>query len=214
MKNFFLLILCSFCIGFNGFSQNRIQSIVDNHLKNNATKAARKAEDVKEYKITSVVPSLNPNIEHVYLQQYYQGIPIQFATYKLTVTKDDKVTYVVDQFFSGTKANLKTKNAAMTSESAVKRVITNHNLPTPRLQTSTNSNARKLQYADTGMSLQPITAEQVYVVKNGALVLTWKVGVYQQDGEHWWVENVDAITGKIVHSEDWVIQCHFDTGHT
>ena len=94
-------------------------------------------------------------------------------------------------------------------------VVRAHNLQAPQLVKSANKSNGTLVYEKTAMSLEPIEAQQVYILEDDTLVLTWKVSIYQSDGEHWWNENVDANTGKILHTEDWVISCNFGTSdHT
>jgi len=75
MKKIYTFALISFLLGQSLFSQN-VESIVSNYLRSSVTKSALKTADVAEWQVTNVVLSLNPEIQHVYVQQLYQGIPI------------------------------------------------------------------------------------------------------------------------------------------
>jgi len=97
----------------------------------------------------------------------------------------------------------------MTPENAILKVANEHGLETPNMRViSTDKNSFK--YTSTNVSKEPIIAEMVYLYHEKELYLTWKVNLYQEDGKHWWVSNVDIASGKILRTEDWVITCNFD----
>ncbi len=193
------------------FAQNIMDGIVKNHLNETITKSALTTEDVSEWKVTNVVPSLNPAIQHVYVQQYFQGIPIQYATYKLTVKNKEKVTWEIDQFIKDVKSKVTSAKSSLSAESAIMNVARAHNLQSPQLVRAKSKADGVLVYENSGITLEPIEAKQVYIKQDDKLVLTWRVSLYQKDGQHWWNVNVDATSGKILYTEDWVITCNFGT---
>lgn len=212
MKKMYSFVLITLLIGQAIFAQNNVDGIVQNYLNSMTTTSNLTSEDVSEWKVTDVVPSLNPEIQHVYIQQYYLGIPIQYATYKLTVKKNEKVTWEINQFIEGVKSKvLSNKTASLSAETAILNVARAHGLKTPVLSNSKRKSSGAMAYENSKIALQPIEVEQVYVHINDELRLTWRVSLYQKDGQHWWNANVDASTGKILHTEDWVISCNFDT---
>ena len=215
MKNLVMLFLCLIGMGSTMIAQNRIQSVIANHFNENLEKSALNAEDVEEYKITSVVPSLNPDIQHVYLQQYYKGIPIRSAVYKLTVTKNDEVTYEVNQFVQNLnkKVTASKSSPTITPQSAIRRVAASHNIERLKLSNAIKNASGGLTFSGSEGSQLPITAEKMYILENDQLVLSWKVELYENDGSHYWKDHVDASTGKIISSEDLVIDCNFSNDH-
>ena len=70
MKKVHLFALLIALIGQTVLGQNVMDDIIQNHLQNLITKSNLTTEDISEWKITNVVPSLNPEIQHVYVQQY------------------------------------------------------------------------------------------------------------------------------------------------
>ncbi|WAC01144.1 M36 family metallopeptidase [Lacinutrix neustonica] len=50
----------------------------------------------------------------------------------------------------------------------------------------------------------------MYQKDNEQLKLVWNVNLYQKNGQHWWSENVDAKTGQILYTEDWVVSCNYE----
>ena len=128
MKKMYTFFLATFLLGSTVIAQN-MDGIVQNYLSKHAekTETGFSSQDASEWRVTDVVPSLNPQIQHVYVQQMYQGIPIENGRYKLTVT-DGKVTWEINQFINdlGTKASV--TQASMTPESAIMKVINAHQI--------------------------------------------------------------------------------------
>ncbi|AXT50625.1 T9SS C-terminal target domain-containing protein [Aquimarina sp. BL5] len=211
MKKMYSFVLFTLLIGQAMFAQNIMDGIVRNHLNETTTKSALTTEDVSEWKVTNVVPSLNPAIQHVYVQQYFQGIPIQYATYKLTVKNKERVTWEIDQFVKDIKSKVTSAKSSLSAESAIMNVARAHNLQSPQLVRAKSKADGVLVYENSGITLEPIEAKQVYIIQEDELVLTWRVSLYQKDGQHWWNANVDATSGKILYTEDWVISCNFGT---
>ncbi len=193
------------------FAQNNMDAIVLNHFQDNNTlaKSALTDLDVKEWKVTDVVPSLNPDIQHVYVQQYYQKIPIQYATYKLTVKGNKNVTWEINQFVNDIKSKVTSSKSSFSAENAIMKVVNTHNLQIPKLVTSHKKTDGVLVYERTETTLEPIKVKQVYLEHNGELRLTWNVSIYPKHGQNWWNVNVDANTGETLLTEDWVIKCTF-----
>ncbi|WAC01143.1 hypothetical protein N7U66_13385 [Lacinutrix neustonica] len=106
MKNSYKLFLLLIFAVQTSFSQHQMDGLVQNYFNSISEASDSKKADLAEWKITDVVPSLNPKIQHVYVQQYHNNIPIQFASYKLTV-KNNQVTWNIDQFITdiASKAN-------------------------------------------------------------------------------------------------------------
>ncbi|MDH7447123.1 M36 family metallopeptidase [Aquimarina sp. 2201CG14-23] len=211
MKKMYSFVLLTMLIGQTMFAQNIMDGIVKNHLNSSTAKSGLTTDDIQEWQVTDVVPSLNPNIQHVYVQQYHKGIPIQYATYKLTVKNNQQVTWQIDQFVKDVKSKVISTKASLSPEGAIMNVARAHNLQSPQLIQSQSKSNGALVYENSGITLEPIEAKQVYIKKDDQLILTWRVSLYQKDGQHWWNANVDAATGEILYTEDWVISCDFGT---
>ena len=213
MKKSYALVLIAFLLGQCMFAQNQnVESIIQGYLTDSTTRSELTAQDISEWEITDVVPSLNPAIQHVYLRQMYQGIPIQNGTYKLTV-KNGQVSWTINQFISEINTKASSAQGSLTPENAIMAVTSKHNMAAPSNLSRTVAGTNTYSYSNSGISPEPIKAEQVYYYEDGKLLLTWRVSIYQNDGQHWWSDNVDAATGQVIRSEDWVINCSFGEEH-
>jgi len=213
MKKSYAFVLMAFLLGQCMFAQNQnVESIIQSYLTDSTTRSELTAQDISEWQITDVVPSLNPAIQHVYVQQLYQGIPIQNGTYKLTV-KNGQISWTINQFITEISTKARSTQASITPENAIMAVTSKHNMAAPSNFSRSVAGNNIYTYDNSGISPEPIKAEQVYYYEDGNLYLTWRVSVYQNDGLHWWSDNVDATTGQVLHSEDWVISCSFGDTH-
>ena len=131
MKKMYTFFLTAFLLGSTAFAQN-MDGIVQNYFGKHTEKSETgfSSQDVSEWRVTDIVPSLNPQIQHVYVQQMYQGVPIQNGTYKLTV-KNGEVTWEINQFISDLGAKASVTQASLTPESAIMSVVNAHQISTP-----------------------------------------------------------------------------------
>ncbi len=212
MKKIYFSAMLFFIAGQVFFAQSTVESVVQNYFNVLKGESHFKQADLSQFEITDVVPSLNPDVKHVYVQQFHNGIPIQYATYKLSV-RNGKVTYHVDQFVSDINSRAPIASASLSPEDAVLRTVQNHNLKRPVLTGSRNAEGAYV-YNDPTAALEPIKVKQLYQMHEGQLRLVWNVSFYQLDAQHWWNENIDASTGEVLRTEDWVITCNWGDNHS
>lgn len=208
MKKIYIFIMLVFAVGPIVTAQN-IQGVVQQFMNSNIGESNIKAADVAEWDITDIVPSLNPDIQHVYVQQKYRGVPIENGRYKLTL-KNGEITWFINQFVSDTEEKGGALGISLTPEAAIMKVVNEHRLATPSALSGKARNTNSFVYDHSGISLEPITVDKVYIQVEGKLSLGWKVSLYQLDGQHWWNEVIDGSSGKVLFSDDWVISCNFD----
>ena len=211
MRKFYLLAIALVTTGLVAFSQSAPETVVQNYFNILKGESSFKEADLNQWKITNVVPSLNPEVQHVYVQQLYNNIPIQDATYKFSV-KNGKVTYKINQFITDVKKKIVTSNATLSAQDAVMRTVQTHNLKRPNLN-SPNNAKEGIVFEDKAAAGAPIKVQSMYQLYKGELRLVWNVSYYQTDGKHWWSENIDATNGQVLKTEDWVISCNWGDAH-
>ena len=125
MKKMYLWVAVAFLASTTMIAQQNFDAIVKNHFSDDLSKSST-GNDKKEWVITDVVPSLNPQVKHVYVQQFYQGIPIQYATYKLTIKDGQKVTWTIDQFVKNVEEKATNAKSSISPENAIAAVASKH----------------------------------------------------------------------------------------
>src|SRR5690606_25452410 len=78
----------------------------------------------------------------------------------------------------------------------------------------TSSENGKYVFFGEKISPTPIPVKLVYQpVEEGNIRLAWDISVQTMDLQNWWSVRVDAKTGKIIDTHNWVFSCNFDIDH-
>jgi len=160
MKNSYKLFLLLFLAVQTSFSQKQMDGVVQNYFNSIAEASDSKMADLSEWKITDIVPSLNPEIKHVYVQQYHNNVPIQFASYKLTV-KNNQVTWNINQFVTDIKSKANGSTPSITPENAILKTIAKHRLDSPILKRAKSKDGI-YEFKNSGISDEPIKVKLLY----------------------------------------------------
>lgn len=211
MRKSYLFALILVYTGLVAISQSTPEAVVQNYFNILKGESNFKGADLSQWEITDVVPSQNQEVQHVYVQQLYNNIPIQFASYKFSV-KNGKVTYKIDQFITDIENKVATSSASLSPQDAVMKTVQAHNLKRPTLNGTKNAQDIYV-FEDTTAAGAPIKVQAMFQLYEGQLRLVWNVSYYQIDGKHWWSENIDATNGRILRTEDWVISCNWGDAH-
>ncbi len=207
MKRFYIIPSILFFVIQFGHSQTEMNQFVHQHFNELPENSPLTSTDLAEWEITNIIPSLNPDVKHVYIQQKYKGVAIQGATYKLNL-KNGKITWHYDHFIPQLDSKVVSGVASVTPEMAIANSARYHGWQTPNL-----SHKRQLDdwliYDDPDVSDQPISVQPLYVFVEDQLRLIWNVSVLLRDKSHWWMDSVDAATGEIIRSDDKIISCQF-----
>ncbi len=208
MRKYYFFSPLLFVIGQSISAQN-VQGIVQQFMQSNIGESNIRAADVAEWEITDIVPSLNPEIQHVYTQQKHQGIPIENGRYKLTL-KGGEITWFINQFVTNLEEKAQSFQTSLSPEAAIMKVVGAHDMATPAALNAQAKNSNSFVYDNSGISIEPITVDKVYIDIDGKHSLGWKVSIYQLDGQHWWNEIIDAGSGEVLFTDDWLISCNFE----
>lgn len=197
--------------GLVSFSQSAPEAVVLTYFNILKGESNFNGADLNQWKITDVVPSLNPEVQNVYAQQLYNNTSIQCATYKFSV-KNGKVIYKIDQFVTDIENKVALSSASLSAQDTVMKTVQAHNLKRPMLNGTRNAHGVYVFKNNTAAGT-PIKVQPMYQLYEGQLRLVWNVTYYQIDGQHWWSENTDATNGQILRTDDWVISYNWDNAH-
>ncbi len=200
-----MIILMCFTFMYNAFSQTKMDDLARSHFEETTQNPKFNKEDFSEWKVNKITPSLNPEIQHVYIQQYANGIPIKGATYKLTV-KNEKVIWHYNQFVNDINKKIKLTSAALSPESAINKNAQYHQLKTPVLKHK-KTLGEKISFNNTGISSTPLKAKLNYIPYKNELRLVWSISLNEKTGKHSWKDDVDAVTGEVLKSKDLILSC-------
>jgi len=158
--------------------------------------------------VTDNYVSRHTGTTHVFLRQSFNGIEVFNSSLNIAVAKSGAVSHIGDRAIEGladTGASLAT---SLSPQSAVERAAAELGLEAPRdlrVVERPNGVDRQTLLSNGGISLRDIPARLVYQhLADGRLQLAWDVEIYQLDANHWWSVRVDAETGELLDTIDWV----------
>ncbi|MBV1923717.1 MAG: M36 family metallopeptidase, partial [Flavobacteriaceae bacterium] len=209
-----IYLLAFFTINF-AFAQDFSQN-VNSYLNNNRTQLGLEAQDVEDFDISSQSFSKSMQLHNVYVTQQYQGIDI-FNTTSSFAIKDNSVVNANLKFVQNVTEKVNTTNPVITAEVAINRAATSLGIQNPSNLSllETNSN-HSFVYSNGSISLENIPVKLVYQFdQENSLKLAWELSIYLLDASHYYNVRIDAVTGVLLDTNDWVVSCSFgEAGHS
>jgi len=174
--------------------------------KQNARELGLTAGDVNDVIVSSKVEDADTGATHVYLQQTHKGIGVHGGLLTVNVAKAGWVISAGHRFVSNLAAAAKGQNKIRADEAA--GVTAKHVGKDPKgitLVQGGSGPSQKSVLSAGGIAASPIAAQLVWQpLDSGAVRLAWNVEIEELSGEHWWSVNVDAETGAVLATDDFV----------
>ncbi len=196
--------------------QSHAQQARSNHIELAKSNFHLTDNDLTGMLLTHSHTSKKSGITHYYYQQTFNDIAIRGANMDIH-TKENKVLKISSLFIKNIEEKVEGK-----PDIDARQALTNAALHTafplpdfPKIHQKKQANNRKTIFDHTGIALEPIEAELVYILnKRKKLRLAWELSLYELSGHHWWLVTVDAETGEVITQEDRVLHCEFSHTNT
>jgi len=170
-------------------------------------------EDIEELVISDQYESKHNGVTHVYLSQYYKGIPVYNAIQSLAVTKTGKVLSAGQtRFVNNLNQKVNSNRPGISALDAISKLFNNvekraMTVKPKELRTEGSTTF----FAPEGIAKQEISVRLVYEqMSNGELLLAYQIKLDQLETSDWWNARVDAKTGEILAKDNFTISCNFD----
>ena len=177
------------------------------HLANHRGDYGLTRGDVTDALVTDAYRSEHSGVTHVYLRQRLRGVEVADANMTVNVSRDDDIVYAQSRFVPDVAA-VSTGRGQLGPVRAVKAAAEQLGLRITeevRVLQQGAEPVRRTVMTDGGISARPISARRVYhPTGDGRVVLAWTVEIEETSGEHWWDARVDADTGALLASIDYV----------
>lgn len=193
-----------------GFSQD-FSGIISSYLNNNRSQLNLLTSDIENFDIKSQSYSKSMQANNVYITQQYQGIDIFNSTSSFAI-KNNEVIYAKMGFINNISSKINTTTPLITAQDAISNAASSLGLQSPTdlslLETVSN---HSFVFSNGGISLNEIPVKLVYQpTQENTLKLAWKLSIYFLDASHYYNVRIDALTGELLDSNDWVVSCNFE----
>ncbi|TYB76093.1 T9SS type A sorting domain-containing protein [Bizionia gelidisalsuginis] len=214
------LFLALFLFAQNGFSQtelskNEYGTLIQNWLEKNKGDYNLTQNDISDLQVSNAFFSKKTKINHVYVNQAFQGIPVFNAISSVSI-KDKSVFYYANAFQSNIAAKINTMTPTVSAQEAIVSAAAEYNLGALGNVNAINASNNQYTFSKGDISGSDIPVKLVYQTTiEGDLKLAWDLSIEALNGQNWYSVRVDATNGDILNMNDWVISCNFgEFGHT
>lgn len=222
MKKEFLplfVTLIIFCSGNLAHTQEKLTDsklglqILD-YIKTNKKLSYLSSTDIADIYLDKVTSSKPSGVTHAYIYQSYKGIKIYNAISNVAI-KNNKIFYFKNNFVGNVAAKINTIEPSLKPVQAIQNTTAHFNMSVSTSSKAIKKSKNKTIFSNDSMSQEAIPVELMYFKDStGDLALVYDLSIFTPDNKHWWSVRVDAVTGKILDKNDWVINCSFKGEHT
>lgn len=205
---FLLAFLTVGLVGAQDFSR-----IVQDYLGNNQTQWGLTTGDIENVTISSQSFSKSMNVQNVYVNQALNGIEVFNSTSSFALRNNQVISSKV-LFVPNLASKINAGAPGITASSAIAKAAQALGINAPGPLQLLEENGNQYVYSNGGISLNNIPVKLVYQgTENGTYKLAWDLSIYLLDSSHYYSVRIDAISGQLLDTNDWVLSCEFGAGN-
>ena len=209
MKRKIIYVIAFFTLQL-GFAQD-FTGTISSYLNNNRSQLNLLTGDIETFDIKSQSFSKSMQVSNVYVNQQYQGIDIFNSTSSFAI-KNNEVIYAKMNFTTDIATKVNTTTPSVSAQDAISYAASSLGLQNPSalnlIETVSN---HSFVFSDGGISLNEIPVQLVFQpTQENTLKLAWELSIYLLDASHYYNVRIDAISGQLIDSNDWVVNCNFE----
>ncbi|MGB3343177.1 MAG: T9SS-dependent M36 family metallopeptidase [Aequorivita sp.] len=207
-----IYVFIFFAVNFS-FGQD-FKATVKSYLQQHKAEFSLQQQDISDISISSEAYSNSLKAYNVYVEQNYQGIKV-FNSVSPFLIKNGQVVHADVSFADKLSARINSTSPSITATAAILKAATALGLGSPTnlslLETSENNS---YVYSNGGISLENIPVQLVLqrIDKSSSIRLAWDLSIYLLDASHYYSVRIDAITGEVLATDDWVVSCDLGDG--
>ncbi len=191
-------------------SKAEIARALLSNLSLNGSFANSNFEDMK---VSSETFSKTSRLNHVYFQQYFDGVPVHNAILGAHIKADNTLFSQTSTFINVAEGSLSISETAVTHENAI-RIASKHFgyiVPTEfKIKNQAVGKNRKTVYFGGDVSQDAIPVELIWLpLGNATATLCWQVQIHEPNGANYWSVRIDANSGEVLDKHNMVITCSF-----
>lgn len=186
--------------------------VVKTYLQQNRSQHSLKQQDVSDIVIASQSYSKTMQVQNLYVEQRHRGIKVHNSTSPF-VLKDGAVLSAKLSFTENLAAKVNATVPSLTAVNAISKAANALGLENPsNLNLIKTVSDNSYIFSNGNISLENIPVELVYqkMEDTGALKLAWDLSIYLKDASHYYNVRIDALTGGLLETNNWVVSCNFD----
>jgi len=204
-KILYLLVFFAVCVAqaqdFNG--------VISNYLDNNRAELGLELQDISDVVVNSQSFSKSLDAHTVYASQRYQGIEVFNSTSAFAI-KGGSVVAANLSFEKQLSLKYNTTTPGISPATAIGKAAAALGLNAPSGLNVIESANNQYLYNTGGISLENIPVKLSFQpTEDNTIRLAWDLSIYILDASHWYHVRIDAVTGELLSTNDWINSCEF-----
>ena len=197
----------------NNLEDNEFGLLIKTWLNQNKDKYELSESDISNLLVSDSYFSKKTRINHVYVNQAYQGVKIHNAISSVAV-RDNFVFYYANGLIQDISSKVNTVTPVINAEAAINVAVNEYNLGSvSNLSTISNTNNNYV-FSNGNVSKYDIPVSLVFQhTEDGSLKLAWDLSIRSLIGQNWYSVRVDAVNGQILDTNDFILSCDFGDGN-
>ncbi|MEO8588977.1 MAG: M36 family metallopeptidase, partial [Flavobacteriales bacterium] len=186
---------------------------VRNWLQEHRAEMGLTGSDVASWVVTDRSISYASDTRFIDIQQVVNGLPVHNAVANFAVHKGH-VVHVGNRLIADLAAKVPAPIPGMDAAQALRGTADQLGLSiSGAVRTLRSLSATSFELSSSGISQDPIPAELIYQpVAGGGIALAWDLTIRSVTGRNWWHLAVDASTGRIIRTNDYIVECAVPNG--
>ena len=186
-------------------------NIIKDYLSSQRSALNLTQEDVNSPVLKSTSYSKSMHVQMAYVNQSLAGIEVHNSTSRFAI-KDQQVYSARLGFVSNLASKINTTSPSIGAQSAVLKAAQSFGLSAGNIEElSGQGNTYVFRAAD--VSQNDIPVQLVFQkTQDEQYRLAWDLSIYLLDATHYYSVRVDAQSGAILDTHDWVLHCDFGQG--
>lgn len=186
--------------------------VIQSYLNNNRAQLGLTAADVEQVTVYSQSFSKSMNVNTVYAGQSINGIDV-FNSVSSFAIKAGLVVNANVSFVDNALSKVNSTTPSITAEAAITRAAQNLGIDSPSQLELIDNNGFNYVFNQGNISLNEIPVKLVYQpMPDQTLRLSWDLSIYLLDASHYYSVRIDALSGELIDTIDWVVNCDFGAG--
>jgi uncharacterized repeat protein (TIGR01451 family) len=181
---------------------------IETFLQSNLSELKLRQSDINDYNIYRQYYSKQTGLNHVFLQQNYQGTPIHKAEIRLHWREDIGWVKTQNSFVGNIDTCEIQSSQSLSQVQAIESACTKLGIEYVKPNRLAKKEDNTVLY-QSEFSLEPIPVKAEYYFDGIILKRVWNLTIYEKDASACWNVLIDANNGELITKYNWVHQCSF-----
>ncbi|MEZ4775043.1 MAG: M36 family metallopeptidase [Bacteroidia bacterium] len=209
---YLISVSLTFLLSLQGLFAGNFPDAARKYLEKNRLKWNLTLADVSFLDVTDSYTSVEKGVTYLYFRQIHEGIGVNGTESSIVFSGEEKIFSAQIHFLPALSSRINLSSPVISAEQAIHFAALASGAPVAqplKMLSPPTGISGKSVFSDGGISQEPISVNLVYLASESQtrVMLTWNLQIYTLAGDHWWDIWVDAETGAIVKTADWVSQC-------